>query len=133
MTTVTSEREIENLERFHFGDSAGLADSLLELVLAGGKTATCWDAALGQLTEVGKLMVACDGQGRPRAVLRTLKLTQTRFCDVTAEFARKEGEGDLSLEWWRDAHERYFRRTGAFSPDMMLWCEAFEVVARIAD
>lgn len=24
-----------------------------------------------------------------------------RFCDVTEAFARKEGEGDLSLEYWK--------------------------------
>jgi uncharacterized protein YhfF len=133
MSTVMSESEIEGLERFSFGDGSDLADSLLSLVLAGEKTATCWDAALGQQTEIGKLMVACDGQGRPRAVLRTLMLSQRRFCDVSAEFARKEGEGDLSLEWWRDAHERYFRRNTSFSPDMTLWCEEFELVASVAD
>jgi len=126
------ESEIEGLERFSFGDGGELADSLLTLVLAGEKTATCWDAALGQLTEVGRLMVACDGDGRPRAVLRTVKLVQSRFCDVTPEFAQKEGEGDRSLVWWRDAHERYFRRNGNFSPEMMLWCEEFEVAALVA-
>jgi uncharacterized protein YhfF len=133
MSTIMRESEIEGLERFSFGDSGDLADSLLALVLAGEKTATCWDAALGQLTEVGRLMVACDGEGRPRAVLRTVKLVQSRFCDVSPEFARKEGEGDRSLDWWRDAHENYFRRSGEFSPEMMLWCEDFEVTAIIAD
>jgi uncharacterized protein YhfF len=66
-------------------------------------------------------------------VLRTVKLVQSRFCDVSPEFARKEGEGDRSLDWWRDAHENYFRRSGEFSPEMMLWCEDFEVTAIIAD
>jgi uncharacterized protein YhfF len=67
MGTIMREGEIEGLERFSFGDSGDLADSLLALVIAGEKTATCWDAALGQLTEVGRLMVACDGEaGRER-------------------------------------------------------------------
>lgn len=123
--------DIEALERFSFGDGAELADALLALVLAGTKTATCWDAALGQLTEVGKLMVACDSQGRPRAVLRTVALVQSRFCDVTAAFAHKEGEGDRSLPDWRDGHERYFRRNGSFSPTMLLWCEEFEIAALV--
>ena len=127
------ETEIEGLERFSFAEGGELADSLLALVLTGEKRATCWDAALGELTEVGRLMVACDSDGRPRAVLRTVKLVQSRFRDVTSEFAEKEGEGDLSLMWWRDAHERYFRRNGNFSPEMMLWCEEFEVVALVAD
>lgn len=133
MRTIMQKSEIEELERFSFGDSGELADSLLALVISGEKTATCWDAALGQLTEVGRLMVACDSEGKPRAVLRTVKLVQSRFCDVSAEFARKEGEGDRSLDWWRDAHERYFRRNGNFAPEMLLWCEGFEVAALIAD
>ena len=131
MTSILREHDIEGLERFSFGDGGDLADSLLALVLAGRKTATCWDATLGQMTTVGKLMVACDRHGTPRAVLRTVKLFQSRFMDVSAEFARKEGEGDLSLDDWRAAHEDYFRRNGAFSPEMMLWCEEFALVARI--
>ena len=41
--------DIEELERFSFGDSSDLADSLLALVLSGEKTATCWDAELGSV------------------------------------------------------------------------------------
>src|SRR6476469_7683858 len=35
------------LESFSFGDSPELADELLELVLTGKKTATCWAASEG--------------------------------------------------------------------------------------
>ena len=127
MRRILSKAYIKGLERFSFGDSSDLADALLALVLSGEKTATCWDAELGPQTEVGKLMSACDGQGYPQAVLRTQALIQKRFCDVDDQFARKEGEGDLSLAWWREAHERYFRRNGHFDQEMMLWCEEFEV------
>lgn len=128
-----NEVELDRLERFSFGDSSSLAESLLALVLSGEKTATCWDAALGPQTEVGKLMVACDGLGRPRAVLRTEVMVLRRFCDVSDEFARKEGEGDLTLGWWRKAHEGYFRRNGHFNAEMMLWCEEFSLVGRVVD
>jgi|SRR5579859_1319111 len=131
MVAILNVGEIEGLERFSFGDGSDLADSLLDLVLAGKKTATSWDAVDGQQTEVGKSMVVCDGQGHPRAVIRTRRLSLRRFSDVSAEFARLEGEGDLSLEWWRAAHEDYFRRNSSFSADMMLWCEEFELVARV--
>lgn len=99
MTATLREDDVRGMERFSFGESAELADSLLALVLAGTKTATCWDASLGTLTQVGKMMVVCDGEGRARAVLRTVSLAQIRFADVDADFARKEGEGDLSLAW----------------------------------
>ncbi|HEX2554394.1 MAG TPA: ASCH domain-containing protein [Microvirga sp.] len=116
------------LETFSFGDNPALADELVELVLAGTKTATCWAAEQGLLTEVGKRMVVLDGAGRPRAVIETVELTQHRFPDVDAAFAYDEGEGDRTLASWRRAHETYFTRLGQFTPDMLLWCERFRVV-----
>ena len=119
-------------ETFSFGDSPELANELVELVLAGAKRATCWAESQGLLSaEVGKLMVALDGYGVPRAVLRTLELNKRRFDEVDEAFAFDEGEGDRSLRFWRDAHKRYFTRLGRYAPDMMLWCERFEVVERI--
>ena len=119
-------------ETFSFGDSPELANELVELVLAGAKRATCWAESQGLLSaEVGKLMVALDGYDVPRAVLRTLELTKRRFYEIDEEFAFDEGEGDRSLRFWRDAHKRYFTRLGRYAPDMMLWCERFEVVERI--
>ena len=121
-----------HLESFAFGDNPALADELLALVLEGRKRATCWAVAEGlKGAEIGKPMVACDGAGRPRAVLRTVELVQRRYGEVDAAFAFDEGEGDRSLDYWREAHRRYFTRLNLFSPDMMLWCERFELVMRI--
>ena len=54
-----------------------------------------------------------------------------RFDEVDRSFAFDEGEGDRTLEYWRRAHSPYFTRRGAFSPDMLLWCERFRVIARL--
>jgi uncharacterized protein YhfF len=62
------------LETFSFGDNPQLADALADLALAGRKTATCWAASEGLLTEVGKRMVMLDGTGRPHAVIETVEL-----------------------------------------------------------
>jgi uncharacterized protein YhfF len=119
-------------ETFSFGDNPELADELVDLVLAGTKRATCWAESQGLLgAEVGKLMVVLDGTGTPRAVLGTLELTKRRFDEVDEVFAFDEGEGDRSLKYWREAHKRYFTRLGRYAPDMMLWCERFEVVEQI--
>jgi uncharacterized protein YhfF len=60
------------LENFSFGDSPDLANRLLEPVLAGEKTATCWAESEGpRSAEVGKMMVVLDGQCVPKAVLKT--------------------------------------------------------------
>jgi uncharacterized protein YhfF len=125
---MANDEDWQSLESFAFGDGPRLADELLALVLAGKKTATCWSVSDGQQTEIGKRMVAKDGQGRPRAVLETVELTQRRFHEVDAPFAFEEGEGDRTLSFWRAAHERYFRRQGTFAPDMALYCERFRLV-----
>ncbi len=117
------------LDSFSFGDSPALADELLELVLLGKKTATCWAASEGDKgVEAGKRWIVKDGQGRPRAVLETVELMRRRFRDVDADFAYEEGEGDRSLDYWRRAHANYFTRRGEFSPDMELYCERFRLV-----
>ena len=121
------------LESFAFGDSPEMADQLLGFVLAGAKTATCWSIRDGQQTEVGKRMIAKDGAGRPRAVLETVSLVQSRFDEVPWSFAEAEGEGDLNLDDWRNGHRAYFTRNGGFAPDMLLWCERFRVVEVIGE
>ena len=116
MTEDKFDAELTGLARFSFGDGPTLADALLALVLSGRKTATCWSARDGQQTAPGQRSIACDGAGRPRAVLETITLDLRAFEDVDADFARKEGEGDLSVDFWRDAHRRYFERNGGFDP-----------------
>lgn len=121
-----------------FGDSPRLADELLDLVLAGAKTAT--SAALWEFTEAeepvparGDLSIVLDGRGHPRALIRTTSVVTTTFDEVDAEHAFREGEGDRSLEAWRTEHELYFRRqmqgrAAGFSPDLRVVLERFEVL-----
>jgi uncharacterized protein YhfF len=123
-----------------FGDNPALADELLALVLAGAKTATCsalweWEAEGKAPTAVGAFWIVLDGRGEPHCVVEAIEVTQRRFDEVDAAFARAEGEGDRSLAYWRAAHERFFTRTlpaigKAFAPDMPLVCERFRVVYR---
>ena len=108
--------EWQHLETFSFGDGPDLANRLLELVLSGTKRATCWAESQGLLSaEVGKLMVVLDGQGVPKAVLKTIELTKRRFDEVDEAFAYDEGEGDRSLQYWREAHAGYFSRLGRWA------------------
>ncbi len=117
---------------FTFGDSPELADELLALVLAGRKTATC--GALRDFGDrepvpaVGRQDVVLDGQGCRAAVIETVSVELKRFDEVDADFARAEGEGDLSYGYWREAHEAYFARNGGYSPDMILVCERFQLM-----
>jgi len=61
-------------------------------------------------------------------VIRTTGLFLTRFDRVTPEMAMLEGEGDLSLEYWQQEHQRFFQREGYFHPEMELVFETFQLV-----
>ena len=121
-----------------FGDHPKLADELGALIVSGIKTGTCsalweWQAEGNPIPEVGLTSIVLDGTGEPICIIETTEVTQRRFNEVNEDFARSEGEGDLSLRYWREAHTMFFSRVLAklgreFSEDMPLVCERFQVV-----
>jgi uncharacterized protein YhfF len=127
------ERAFEELIRFAFGDSAEMAEELLDAVLAGEKTGTTWASAFGRMGgKVGRLFVIQDGQGRDRALVEVTEFTERRFDAMDdADFARSEGEGDRSLAHWRQVHEAFFTRQGVFAADMPIWCCTFKLIREI--
>ena len=120
--------DISNLSSFKFGDSDALADRLAALVVAGVKTGTCGAAMHGQDVEVGERSVCLSSDGKSVCVIETLSIEKKAFTAVTKEEAASEGEGDLSYEYWRDAHMAYFQREGSWAPDMEVFFETFRVV-----
>ncbi len=117
---------------WQMGNSPELASELANLIKKGIKTASCGSFASYQQEEsaprIGSYNIILDGQNVPVCVIRLVSLQLVRFCDINEEFARKEGEGDLSLEYWKKEHQRFFIREGHFSEDMELIAEEFEVV-----
>ncbi len=117
---------------WQMGDSPELASELADLIKKGIKTASCGSYASykqdGSAPRIGSYNIILDGQHVPVCVIRLVSLQLVRFCDVNEEFARKEGEGDLSLEYWQKEHQRFFNCEGHFSEDMELIAEEFEVV-----
>lgn len=120
-----------------FGATPDHADDLLGLVLDGTKTATsssAWDLeAEGEdVPQVGAMSIVVDGTGRPRAVLVTTAVEVVPFDRVDADHARAEGEGDRSLDHWREVHRRFFTdhavHNRGFSPEMPVVTERFEVL-----
>ncbi len=128
-----SSQDFEHLPSFAFGDSPELADRLLELVLNGTKTATCSDLLSFEkegepLPQPGDQFVVVDGKGQAACIIELVTVDVRGFDEIDEVWAVLEGEGDLSLEFWRDAHRDYFERNGVFSPDMKLVCEYFQLV-----
>jgi uncharacterized protein YhfF/GNAT superfamily N-acetyltransferase len=125
-------------QAWYFGDTQELAHELVELVLHGPKRATAGLSELvSALPEVAPVpagySVVTEHDGTPRAVIRTAALDRRPFAGVDAAFAWDEGEGDRTLDDWKDGHRSYFTRELAalgrkFDEDMLVDLERFELL-----
>ena len=118
-----------------FGDDA---DYLANLVDSGEKTATSSAFPLyavdnEPLPKENEYSVILNSKDEPVCIIKNTKVTIMPFKDITEEHACKEGEGDKSLRYWREVHERFFthcmEEAGMkFDENMKVVCEEFEVV-----
>ena len=115
-----------------FGDTPEMADELAERVAKGIKTASCCSLSSfnhqDESSAIGGYSIILNSLGEPVCVIRLVSLRIIRYCDVNEAFARKEGEGDLSLGYWAQGHEAFFQREGSFDAAMELVAEEFELV-----
>lgn len=125
-------KKYPDAQAWSIGDNPDMANQLADLVIKGIKTASCGSLA-SFLTEafppkIGSYNIILNGQGIPVCIIRMIAMYLIRFSDVTEELARKEGEGDLSLEYWQKEHKAFFTREGSYSDDMELVAEEFKVI-----
>lgn len=125
---------------FHFCDNQEDADICANLVASGRKRATA--PSVAELTlagdpmpRVGDYSIVTDWKGTAVAVIRTVSVETRRFGEIDKEFAQTEGEGDLTLEWWRAAHQKYYERVLSGSnvtvdANLEIVCERFAVVLK---
>ena len=121
-----------------FGNTSEMADELLQLVLEGKKRATTglvWDYENDSepLPTLDDFNIITDGVGAPRAILQSTEVRVLPFNKVGASFAFEEGEGDQSLDYWRQAHWKFFSEVCLEigkqpALDMPVCCIRFELV-----
>ena len=131
----THENIVSEYEAWSFGAEA---DLLASLVLRGIKTATASAYPLYELEgesipRAGEYSVILDSQDSAVCIIQTKKVSVVPFCDVDEHQAWKEGEGDRSLAYWREVHERFFTQCMeeaglSFDENMTVVCEEFEKV-----
>ncbi len=124
-------------EAWAFGEAA---DKLADLVVRGIKTATCsayelYEIENEPLPREGDYSVILNSQDEAVCIIRTTRVYVTEFSKVSEEHAFKEGEGDRSLQYWRDVHENFMSNELAtvgrtFDEDTRVVCEEFEVAYR---
>lgn len=121
-----------------YGDSPELSLSLLSLIREGRKragTSLLWaiEAAKEPIPQVGQLSVVVDHLNQPALVTRITEVQILPYSQVTAEYAAIEGEGNGSLESWREAHWAFFsrecKRIGREPAESMpVVCSVFELI-----
>ena len=112
-------------------------DQLAELAATGRKVATSHlelDFVRNAIPfrAVGDPWVILNSKAMPRCLVRVTQILERPFSAVDEETALAEGGGDLSISYWRDAHERYFRKQcenwgEAWSPELTVITEFFEL------
>lgn len=90
-----------------------IADQLIDLYLSGVKTAGSglvkdYMTNGDPLPQDGDHWIALGADGRPRLILHTDRVEANRFLEVPERIAVAEGEGDLSLDFWRLAHAEFY-------------------------
>ena len=137
-----SEKNIDKsteYEAWSFDDNAKSADELAELVARGIKfgTSSLYDAyvledALDEIPKPGDYSVIINSKNEAVCVIRDYDVYIRPFREVPPFHAYSEGEGDRSLEYWRNVHRDFFDlearvdRT-TFTDESKVVCEKFTV------
>ena len=111
---------------------------MADLVLKGEKTATASAYDLYALEDEplpreGTFDVILDSQDQAVCIVEITKVSVQPFHQVSADHAYKEGEGDKSLDYWRQVHEAFFTECLSearltFTPDSKVVLEEFRKV-----
>lgn len=116
-----------------FGNSTQMANKLGSLVVRGIKTATCSRYLSDNILDDAGLSIILNGKQNPLCLIEVYEITVRRYCDIDEEWAASEGEGDLSLDDWRNTHHQFFSQEAKIvgyelSEAMLLSCERFRVL-----
>ncbi|MEH1098688.1 ASCH domain-containing protein [Micromonospora sp. CPCC 205561] len=126
---------IGGLRTLALGTPGELRARLNTLVLAGVKTATAgllteYAGEGEELERVGERLVLVDDADALVGVVQVTGVEVVRFAEVPWEFARSEGEGDRSIEEWREGHAAYWARVGTpVTADSEVVCIRFRLVS----
>lgn len=128
----------EPYQVWYFGNTPEMALELAELVMSGRKTATASQAAFNEINPAEAPIpdgysVVTDFFGEPLCVIRTSDIRHVPYDEVDSRFASDEGEGDQTLEYWREVHCNYFAREAVelgieFNEQSIVCCERFRLL-----
>ena len=118
-----------NLTKWKFAQDN---NHLISLVLEGKKKATTSLYEEGmKLPVIGEESIICYDDDTCACVVKTVDFKIMKFKDMTEEYASLEGEGDLSLNYWKKVHYDLFVSFDfSFNEDSKIVFEIFELVKK---
>ncbi len=94
----------------------------------------CWLTTCERTEELeteGDLLALVDDDSQHISTVTVVRVETMPFIEVPWSFAQAEGEGDESLEEWRDGHRRFWTEAGEavddHTPVVLIW---FEIVTK---
>ncbi len=122
-----SKEKPKKVDAWQFGASP---DYLDQLVIDGVKTATCsgpifYGMENEPMPSVGDYSIILNSKDEPLAIIKTVDVQIMPLNKVPEEFAIAEGEGDITYQYWRETHEKFFSEELSavgleYSEEMML-------------
>ena len=84
-------------------------DELFDLVARGVKRGTyCLYSDDALLAHVGDINIIYNSKNQ-QIKIKITSVRKSRFCDIDKDWAKIEGEGDMSLSYWQNVHEQFFK------------------------
>jgi uncharacterized protein YhfF len=108
---------VDGLRALEIGSPGEMRQRLNRLILDGKKRATAgllldYVRESEELEFVGERLALVDDETHRVATVVVVDVETTPFIEVPWRFAQAEGEGDESLEEWREGHRRFWTAEG---------------------
>ncbi len=122
----------------HFCNNEKDANECAKLVVEGKKIGTCgalisYEKSNTSIPKIGDLWIITDWDKNAVCIIKTTQIEPKKFSEIDKKWAETEGEGDLSLAYWKRVHWDFFTKelqqyNEKPSEDMVLICETFEKI-----
>ena len=121
---------VDGLRALEIGVPGPMRVRLNRLILDGRKRATAgllldYLREDEELESAGERLALVDDDTKRIAVVEVVSVVTVPFGEVPWKFAEAEGEGDETLEQWRDGHRRFWISQGDvvddLTPVVLIW------------
>lgn len=108
-----AERPLNPQVEAAFAGNREITDSLIALYLEGKKWAGSglvedYESVGDPLPKVGNYWLLLNSKDEAACLLRTERIEFHKYKDIPVEIAVAEGEGDLTVESWKELHGKFF-------------------------